>query len=106
MLFRAALIFLQVLASAVLLSKAHPEDEIKEAITVDDDLLESALSAADISEEPADINAGNTPVIRPAGFRRRWRRIWRRVENAWRRNQDIVKPVVVGKLVGGAIAAA
>ncbi|VDN44940.1 unnamed protein product [Dibothriocephalus latus] len=64
---RAALICLLVLAFVVLLCTAHPKEE--EAI--ENDLLESALSAADIPETPAEMNAESIEVIRPAGFFRR-----------------------------------
>ncbi|VDL88111.1 unnamed protein product [Schistocephalus solidus] len=82
---RTALIAILVLVSAVLLSRAYPKEEFKEALKVEDVLLEDALSETDIPESAVEIDEKDLRVLRPAGFRRRWRRIRERIRSAARR---------------------
>ncbi|VDL97623.1 unnamed protein product [Schistocephalus solidus] len=82
---RTALISILVLISAVLLSRAYPKEEFKEARNVEDVLLEDALSETDIPESAVEIDEKDLRVLRPAGLRRRWRRLRERIRSAVRR---------------------
>ncbi|VDL93158.1 unnamed protein product [Schistocephalus solidus] len=82
---RTALISILVLVSVVLLSRAYPKEEFKEALNVEDVLLEDALSETDIPESAVGIDEKDLRALRPAGLRRRWRRLRERIRSAARR---------------------
>ncbi|BHF83169.1 hypothetical protein SprV_0802631100 [Sparganum proliferum] len=74
---RAALICNLILAATVLLAGAYPKKEVRNAIEVEDELLEDALSEAEIPETLAEIEKEDLVALRPAGssLRRRLRRL-------------------------------
>ncbi|VDK40802.1 unnamed protein product [Dibothriocephalus latus] len=82
MAFRAALISILVLASAVLLSSSYRKEDFKETQTLEDELLEAALSD---TEAPTEINEEDEMALQPVNIGRWFRNLGDRIREGFRR---------------------
>ncbi|VDN37926.1 unnamed protein product [Dibothriocephalus latus] len=82
MAFRAALTAIPLLASAVLLSSSYRKEDFKETRTLEDELLEAALSD---TEAPTEINEEDEMALKPVNVGRWFRRLGERIRQGFRR---------------------